>query len=105
MALQGATTWALGLHAMPSRYQRNDHHTWLVFLLLYVLCGNSSAQDKISEPRPLSDFESTTTDKSGTETIDDDSTPKESPNAPPTVEYESTEKVFENKELNFPVDI
>jgi hypothetical protein len=91
---------------MLNRNQRIDHRNWLVFLLFIILCADSSAQDTISESRPPSDFDSTVTDKSGVETVDDDATPKELSNAQPTIEYEPiTEKVFENKELKLPVDI
>lgn len=91
---------------MLNRNQRNHHRNWLTFLIFIILCADSSAQDTISEPRPSSNFDSTATDKSGVETVDDDSAPKELSNAQPTIEYEpTTEKVFENQKLDLPVDI
>jgi hypothetical protein len=91
---------------MLNKYQRNDLRNWLVCFLLIMLCGDSSAQNTISEPRPSSNFDSTATDKTSVETVDDDAPPKELSNDQPTIEYEpTTEKVFENQKLDLPVDI
>ena len=108
MALQGATTWALGLHAMPNKQQISNRALWLGAALMIALSHSIAAQDAAPEvplPQSTAGAESSSTDETSSS-----QNPQEPPNenaatAKPSLKYEPSERISEDSSVSFPVDI
>ena len=107
MALQGATIWALGLHAMPNKQQISNRALWLGAALMIALSHSIAAQDAAPEvPLPQSAAEA----ESSTDETSSSQNPQEAPienaaTAKPSLKYEPSERISEDSSVSFPVDI
>ncbi len=107
MALQGATIWALGLHAMPNKQQISNRALWLGAALMIALSHSIAAQDAAPEvPLP----QSAAGAESSTDKTSSSQNPQEAPienaaTAKPSLKYEPSERISEDSSVSFPVDI
>ena len=108
MALQGATIWALGLHAMPNKQQISNRALWLGAALMIALSHSIAAQDAAPEvplPQYAAGAESSSTDETSSSQNPQEPPIENAATAKPSLKYEPSERISEDSSVSFPVDI
>ena len=108
MALQGATIWALGLHAMPNKQQISNRALWLGAALMIALSHSIAAQDAAPEvplPQSAAGAESSSTDEPSASQNPQEPPIENAATAKPSLKYEPSERISEDSSVSFPVDI
>ena len=108
MALQGATIWALGLHAMPNKQQISNRALWLGAALMIALSRSIAAQDAAPEvplPQSAAGAESSSTDETSSSQNPQEPPIENAATAKPSLKYEPSERISEDSSVSFPVDI
>ena len=108
MALQGATIWALGLHAMPNEQQISNRALWLGAALMIALSHSIAAQDAAPEvplPQSAAGAESSSTDETSSSQNPQEPPIENAATAKPSLKYEPSERISEDSSVSFPVDI